>query len=483
MLEEIGDYKIYEQVGGDGFGNVFAVFNKCEKDKKVYILKTLVGKMITDINIKTLQNEIEILNELNQDINSQYIPKLYAADKFNYPKDGNSKKARPYFVIDYFSRDNLYEYLTAKKFANLKIANKYEEKHAKVLFKKILLGVQYCHKKNIYHLDLKPANIVFDKDFEPTIIDFGLSEKSKISKDFEYGADNYKCPEKWEETEFLSEKADIFSLGAILFNLVTGKPGFSTSKKDDYFYKHIYKKDTKDAKSYWDSFKHIIKFNLTKEFKELYIQMVSFDPSERPTLDQIFESEWMKEINNLKKEEEEKLEKEVKSIMNKLYEEIKGENILIQIANNLELNGFNVRDDNDENDLFKNVNIKPTKIPNDKIIFNNYIILNGYLNPIKFMNSIINQIKINFKDDELRFEVSEENLKFNLIFYNINDEEEKEEEKEEEENIKSVMQIELFEYEDGRHLLEFFRTKGEFPDYYKHFLKIKEIIREMFSKK
>ena len=479
MLEEIGDYKINEQVGGDGFGNVFAVFNKCETDKNAYILKTLVGEMITDINIKTLQNEIEILNELNQDINSQYIPKLYAADKFNYPKDGNSKKARPYFVIDYFSRDNLYEYLTAKKFANLKIANKYEEKHAKVLFKKILLGVQYCHKKNIYHLDLKPANIVFDKDFEPTIIDFGLSEKSKISKDFEYGADNYKCPEKWEETEFLSEKADIFSLGAILFNLVTGIPGFSTSKKDDYFYKHIYKKDTKDAKSYWDSFKHIIKFNLTKEFKELYIQMVSFDPSERPTLDQIFESEWMKEINNLKKEEEEKLEKEVKSIMNELYEEIKGENILIQIANNLELNGFNVRDDNDENDLFKNVNIKPTKIPNDKIIFNNYIILNGYLNPIKFMNSIINQIKINFKDDELRFEVSEENLKFNLIFYNINDEEEKEEE----ENIKSVMQIELFEYEDGRHLLEFFRTKGEFPDYYKHFLKIKEIIREMFSKK
>ena len=53
MLEEIGDYKIYEQVGGDGFGYVFAVFNKCEKDKKVYILKTLVGKMIKDINIKT----------------------------------------------------------------------------------------------------------------------------------------------------------------------------------------------------------------------------------------------------------------------------------------------------------------------------------------------------------------------------------------------------------------------------------------------
>ena len=44
--------------------------------------------------------------------------------------------------------------------------------------------------------------------------------------------------------------------------------------------------------------------------------MVSFDPSKRPTLEQIFESEWMKEINNLKKEEEEKLEKEVKSIMN-----------------------------------------------------------------------------------------------------------------------------------------------------------------------
>ena len=111
MLEEIGDYKINERVGGDSFGNVFAVFNKCETDKNAYILKTLVGEMITDINIKTLQNEIEILGELNQELNSQYIPKLYAADKFNYPKDGKSKKARPYFVIDYFSKDNLYKYV------------------------------------------------------------------------------------------------------------------------------------------------------------------------------------------------------------------------------------------------------------------------------------------------------------------------------------------------------------------------------------
>ena len=340
---------------------------------------------------------------------------------------------------------------------------------------------------DIYHLDLKPGNIVFTKEFDPIIIDFGLSEKSKISKDIKFGADNYKCPEKWKKTEFLSEKADIFSLGGILFNLVTGLPGFRTSKESDEFYKHIY---SNNETNYWKSFDIYINFELSKEFKELYIEMISLDPLKRPTIEQILKSKWMEEINNMEKVKEEELENEVKSILNELYKELQKDNIVIEIAQQLKLKGYEVRAfENNKNRTFKNDNLRPTKIPNDKIIFNNYIIINGYINPINFMNSIINQIKEGYKDDEPNFIASFEKLKFNIIFNNDEEDEEdeekenKEEENKEEENKESVMQIELFEYEDGRHLLEFIRIKGEFSDYYKNFLKIKEIIREMYSKK
>ena len=477
MDKDIGEYHIYKRVNLTDSGSIFAVWKKCGTDKKAYILKTLEEDMVTDNNIKILQNEINILDELNQGSGCKYIPQLYAADRFNYPKEKNSTKARPYYVIDYYSRGNLYSYVSKiKKLREKKELQELQEKHIKFIFKEILLGVQYCHSKNIYHLDLKPANIVFDKNFVPIIIDFGLSKKILNSKSINgnSGTDEYKCPEMWDNLDYFGEKADIFSLGSILFNLLTGRSGFIYSKKSDSFYKHIF---SNKIKEYWDSIDYLIKFKLSKEFQELYIKMISFDPSNRPTITEILNSEWMKEIINMKEKEEKELEKEVNNILNNLYDELQKDNIEISIASELEKEGYSVRSyENNDNIIFSDNNLKPTLIPNDTLIINNYIIIKGYLNPIDFMNSIISEIKESFKDDgdnETNYNASNENLKVKIIFKRYNNEEKK----------RSEMQIELFEYEDGRHLLEFLNIKGEFSDYYNNFLKIKEIIRKMFSKK
>ena len=55
--------------------------------------------------------------------------------------------------------------------------NSYSEKHAKVIFKKIIEGIKFCHDRGICHLDIKPENIVFNTDFEPVIIDYGFAAK------------------------------------------------------------------------------------------------------------------------------------------------------------------------------------------------------------------------------------------------------------------------------------------------------------------
>ena len=183
----------------------------------------------------------------------------------------------------------------------------------------------------------------------------------------------------------------------------------------------------------------------------------------------------------MKEKEEEELEEEVKNILNNLYNKLKEDNIEISIANELKKEGYSVRGyENNDDKFFSDNNLKPTLIPNDTLIINNYIIIKGYLNPIDFMNSIISEIKESFKkddkdnkDNETNYNASNENLKVKIIFKRYNNEEKK----------RSEMQIELFEYEDGRHLLEFLNIKGEFSDYYNNFLKIKEIIRKMFSKK
>ena len=141
----------------------------------------------------------------------------------------------------------------------------------------------------------------------------------------------------WEKSGYIGEKADIFSLGALLFNLVTGIFGFKTSKKNDSFYKYII---SHDIERYWNSINDIIKFDLSQEFKDLYIQMVSYNPSERPTIAEILESEWMKEINNLNKIDSEKLENEVKDILNNLYNELKISNEGIRYTDKLESEGY-----------------------------------------------------------------------------------------------------------------------------------------------
>ena len=194
-----------------------------------------------------------------------------------------------------------------------------QEKHIKLLFKKIISCIQFCHNKHIYLLDIKPSNFVFDGEFNPIFINYSLSVKFDHKLDFTKGVkvdEKYKCPEMWGKSGFIGEKADIFSLGVLLFNLVTGKFGFISSKRNDPFYIYII---SKNFNKYWSLLKKHIKFPPSQDFKDLYIKMVSNSPKERPRITEILKSEWMEEINKLDEVNLGKVEKELNVILNDLY--------------------------------------------------------------------------------------------------------------------------------------------------------------------
>ena len=128
----------------------------------------------------------------------------------------------------------------------------------------------------------------------------------------------------WDKFLYKGVESDIFSLGVVLFNLMTGKVGFLTSKKNDNYYKLIINNNGNDE-LYWETIKTQIKKEFSKEFKELYFQMVALNPSERPSIENILNSNWLKEINNLNEEEENKLENELQEYLEELYKEIKDE--------------------------------------------------------------------------------------------------------------------------------------------------------------
>ena len=155
---------------------------------------------------------------------------------------------------------------------------------------------------------------MLDKNLFPIIIDFAFSQKTKdkngnlILLNAKDAFEIYSAPEIFELKKFNGEKADIFSLGVILFNLVTMERGFGSSRINDKLYILIKKKD---YNKYWMERKIL---NLSEDFKDLYLKMVAYNPNERPSCGQILNHPWFDEVKNLSREDEEEIKREIKDI-------------------------------------------------------------------------------------------------------------------------------------------------------------------------
>ena len=129
------------------------------------------------------------------------------------------------------------------------------------------------------------------------------------------GIMNYAAPEIFLYKPYNGINADIFSLGQILFNLVTGYLGFNNATKEDKLYRLIIShKDREYFEKITENFENIhhINLNLSKEFRDLFLRIVTYNPKDRPTIDQILNSPWMNEINNLSAQQINDVENEVR---------------------------------------------------------------------------------------------------------------------------------------------------------------------------
>ena len=231
---------------------------------------------------------------------------------------------------------------------------------------------------------------------------------------------------------------------------------------------------------FWNKIQEIFpNIIISDDLKALYIQMISFRAIDRPSIQDIYNSEWMKEIRLMNKEQLNKLELEVKEEFSKREKEIikekqKKMNVEKQKAN-LETSSGN-RSINDEINLFS-----PDISPNyakTGLNMNYYIKITGKMEPNKFMNELITKIKNNYKNN-CDIEPSKTEIKFRIYLETKNDEhkdfsdDEKEElkniginveeETEDDDNIKGkamIMEIKIFESYNGGYLLTFEKIEG-----------------------
>ena len=280
-----------------------------KKDKKQY-----AAKVLKEGNT-SFEKEIQIHKKISS-LNNPFIINLIEYGEGPVKAPSKPKRNAQYEILEYASKRTLYKYIYYPK-------KGFSERHAKLIFHKILKGVQAIHNAGICHRDIKMENILLDDKFDPKICDFGYAAEIKGKDDSgkldEFvGTRHYCAPEIHLNREYNGVKADIFSLGASLFVLVVGNLGFSRARIDDKYYRCIMLKKSrdywrfliKDYGEYSEEIKNTI-INMTEKLKNLYIKMISYSPELRPSIEDILKDPWMEEVTSLDDKGYSELEKEV----------------------------------------------------------------------------------------------------------------------------------------------------------------------------
>jgi len=476
-------YNIIEKKGKGASCKVYLVENQNDKNK-------YAAKVLNEMN-DTFLKEIHILENLSK-LNSPLLVNLIEFGEGPIKIESKPVENKQYLILDYASKGEIFDYLADT-------GRGLSEKHAKYIFKKILESVQLCHTHGICHRDLKMQNILLDETFNPKLCDFGFATEIKGEdgsgklKDY-LGTPNYAAPEIFLHSPYSGVKADIFSLGVILINLVTGKIGFVQATRRDKYYKFII---LKRFPAYWNLVGGMIG-NTSEGFKSLYQKMISFKPEERPSIEEILKDPWMNEINALNENELKELEKEVFADFKEREQAVIDNNESVNAMSSEDINSEGFRSVTEDGKEYFNLDLKPNYYQKTGFNMNNYMKINGELNPAKFMNNLANKINSEFKN-KCTIEANPQKLKFNVTFETEEEGEDEDEEKNEEDkeieeelnklNIQdideaiegkdSVIQVKMLQSMNEGYLVRFEKRGGEIEDYHKNLKNIVSIIKKI----
>lgn len=206
----LGPYVLQSELGRGGMGVVYrAVDNQL---RRVVALKVLIaGEDASDMAVARFQLEAEAVAKLGQHPNIVPV--------FDIGRQGR---------LQYFSM----EFVDGRPLDQLIAGSEITPKRAAVLISGVCQGLAHAHEQGILHRDIKPANILIDRKGIPKITDFGLAkdldEDSGLTQSgVTMGSPQYMSPEQANgETELIDQRSDVYSLGASLYQMLTGTPPF-----------------------------------------------------------------------------------------------------------------------------------------------------------------------------------------------------------------------------------------------------------------
>jgi serine/threonine protein kinase len=115
-----------------------------------------------------------------------------------------------------------------------------DEPRCAAIFHQLMQAIDYCHRHNVSHRDIKLENVIIDSNGKVTLIDFGFATVSSVKnkKSFVYcGTPNYMAPEIVKREQFAGEPADVWAAGVLLFMMLVGKFPFASPKESGVFHR------------------------------------------------------------------------------------------------------------------------------------------------------------------------------------------------------------------------------------------------------
>ena len=188
-------YEIIEQKGHGATANVYTV--KELNNQTIYAAKVLKK------HSNLFDKEVNILNALRTE-NCPNIVNLIGSGEGIINRKNREPTKNQYLVLEYASKGELFNYIYCPQ-------SGLNERYSKVIFAKILKGVQACHRKGICHRDLKMQNILVDSDFSPKICDFGFATENNANLSEYLGTLCYAAPEILRNKPYDGFKADRFN--------------------------------------------------------------------------------------------------------------------------------------------------------------------------------------------------------------------------------------------------------------------------------
>jgi serine/threonine protein kinase len=157
------------------------------------------------------------------------------------------------------------------------------EARARQFFVQMVNTVQYCHKRNVFHRDLKLDNFILGNDNKIKVIDFGLScTTDALTTEF-VGSIDFGAPEILAQIPYNARKADVFSLGTVLYILLYGIMPFESEERHKFLQGHIIEHPKLEFPRHP---------RISQDAKDLLEGMITMEPDERMDLNEVIKHKW-----------------------------------------------------------------------------------------------------------------------------------------------------------------------------------------------